>query len=326
MTDIAPVVLPSLAGYSWRALGADLTADAPSLRALTAAADRADNNEILAVPVQQPHDLASADLTHIPAMSAITPDGEIAGVAWITSEESESEIVVSLHGRVHPEHRCRGIDSALLTWSEVVARERFADHHKPIRLFIRNETLADDARKLYAQHGFDLLFIERVMRRKLTEPLPDFPMPAGITIRAWTAELIPAFYSAYNATFAERPGFPGWSLEKWLDWIAGDDDFRPDYSWLAFEDGQPVAFLITTVDPIHKAGRAGWIAELGSQARVRRRGISAALLVNAMAAYRAEGLEHIALMVNDNNPTAQALYRKVGLDVLRYRGKYEKHL
>src|SRR5260221_8690879 len=102
------------------------------------------------------------------------------------------------------------------------------------------------------------------MLRKLSDPLPDYPMPRVFTTRAWTSELIPEFYGMYNASFGERPGFPHWTPAQWLDWIAGDEDFRPDLSWLAFENDQPVAFLITGVDPSHKPCRAGWIAELGS--------------------------------------------------------------
>jgi len=95
VTDTSHAVLPSLAGYSWRALGPDIAADAASLAALTAAADLTDNNEILAVPVQQPGDLVNIDLTKIPTMTAITANGEIAGVAWITLEEGDTEIVAS---------------------------------------------------------------------------------------------------------------------------------------------------------------------------------------------------------------------------------------
>src|SRR5258708_8859164 len=184
MTDTSHAALPSLAGYSWRALGPDIAVDAASLAALTAAADRADNNEILSVPVQQPGDLVNVDLTKIPTMSAITDDGEIAGVAWITLEEGDTEIVATLHGRVHPAHRRRGIGSALLRWSEVKALEMLAGQPKAVKLFIRNETLADDARKIYAKHGFELSFIEHVWRRTLTYPVPDFPLPERITLPA----------------------------------------------------------------------------------------------------------------------------------------------
>jgi ribosomal protein S18 acetylase RimI-like enzyme len=46
----------------------------------------------------------------------------------------------------------------------------------------------------------------------------------------------------------------------------------------------------------------------------------------AIHAYHALGLDFLALTVNDNNPKAQALYRKMGLNILRYRGKYEKRV
>jgi len=323
MTSLSSA-LPSLTGYTWRAIDPD--SSAASLTALTAAADRADNNEILAVPVQRPRDLAGLDLTKIPTMSAITADGEIAGVAWLTCEESDTEITATFHGCVHPAHRRQGIGAALLRWSEAKARDLLAGQLKAIRLFIRNETLTADARKIYAKVGFDLLFIEHVMMRRLSDPLPDHPLPQGITMRGWTTELIPDFYSVYNASFAERPGFPHWSQADWLDWIAGSDDFRPEFSWLALENEQPVAFLITDVDALEKPSRAAWITQVGSHPTSRRRGLSASLLAKAMEAYRADGLEYIALMVNDNNPKAQALYHKIGLEVFRYRGKYEKRI
>jgi mycothiol synthase len=324
MTDVNYAALPSLAGYSWRALQ---TTDADSIKALEAAADRADNNEILVVPMPKARDLVAADLAKIPTMCAIAENGEIAGLTWLTVNEGADNIEVLVRGRVHPDHRRRGIGTALLYWAEAKVREQFAESHKPVQVVIRNETLSDDARTIYAKQGFELSFIEHVMQRPYSDgPLPEIQMPEGVTLIPWSLESAPKFFEAYRESFCDRPAFPNPSQTDWIKWTAEEETFRPDLSWVVLEAETPLAFILIDHDPLSLglAYRAGWITQLGTRISARKRGLSTALLVKAMYDLRDEGLDCTALMVNDNNAKARPLYQKLGFKRLRYRGKYVK--
>src|SRR5579859_1650397 len=72
------------------------------------------------------------------------------------------------------------------------------------------EDLTDETFARYTSEGYTLAFAEDVMRRDLRD-LSDLPapiLPAGLTLAAWTSDAIPAFFAAYAAAFADRPGFP----------------------------------------------------------------------------------------------------------------------
>ena len=91
------------------------------------------------------------------------------------------------------------------------------------------EELTDEIIARYAAEGYTLVFAEDVMRRDLSDlsDLPELALPAGLTLAAWTSDAIPAFFAAYAAAFADRPGFPGWTQERWVEWTSDDPDFRP---------------------------------------------------------------------------------------------------
>ncbi len=47
-----------------------------------------------------------------------------------------------------------------------------------------------------------------------------------------------AFFDTYNASFSDRPGFPGLDTKAMEDWLV-DEDFRPDLSLLALVQDDP---------------------------------------------------------------------------------------
>ena len=64
------------------------------------------------------------------------------------------------------------------------------------------------------------------MRIGLTPGAPAAAWPDGTVLHEWTAGNARWFFAVYTAAFRERPGFPGWSAEQWIDEVTGDEDFR----------------------------------------------------------------------------------------------------
>jgi hypothetical protein len=115
---------------------------------------------------------------------------------------------------------------------------------RPRALHLLTEGLTARAERLYARYGFMQQFAEDVMLRDLHAPIPDAPLPLEIALATWTPALAPQFFEAYDSSFRDRPGFPGWSAEQWIAWVADDDEFRPELSLLATATQQPVGFVV----------------------------------------------------------------------------------
>lgn len=178
---------------------------------------------------------------------------------------------------------------------------------------VETESLTAGAAELFASRGLRQVFAEDVMRFDLTRPPPDVALPPGVRLENWSAATAYRFFDVYAAAFAERPSFPGWPAARWLDWLAGDDEFRPEYSALAVEgeDGD-TAFI---------ACSAGWITQVGVRPDRRGRGLGAGLVVEALRRMRADGQPEALLDVNVDNP-AGALYRRLGFEVVGRRARF----
>ncbi|MGA5757143.1 GNAT family N-acetyltransferase [Nonomuraea bangladeshensis] len=205
-------------------------------------------------------------------------------------------------GLVDPAHRGRGLGSGLL--------DRLAEG--PVRLEI--ESLTPEADALFRARGFRRTFAEDVFRRDLTLPLPDVPLPTELAVEEWSPATEEAFHAAYSASFADRPGFPGWSRQEWVDWLV-DDEFLPGCSLVArTADGAAAGFV---------ACAEGFLIQVGAVPGWRRRGLARALAVAALGRMRAAGATEVFLDVNENNPASAALFRGLGFEAVARRARYE---
>jgi ribosomal protein S18 acetylase RimI-like enzyme len=159
------------------------------------------------------------------------------------------------------------------------------------------------------------VFAEDVMQLAEDANLPATHAPEGLTFTQW-GEADPArFYAVYQASFRDRPGFPGWAQERWIEWISDDEDFRPEWTMLATIDGGDSGFIV--------GDATGWIAQMGVVPSARGRDIGARLIVEAVQRMRSAGAATITLNVNVDNPHAAALYRRLGFNVAGRRARYE---
>lgn len=318
--------LPDLTGYVWRHIEAT---DTPAVCAL-ATACAAQDGAAAARIAEYGTAMERGETGNRQPIVAQCPDGLLVALGWTAPADGPSEYRVVLDGRVHPAHRRKGLGAALLRWSEERGRERLhalpGDRSRVLR--IDSPGVTPDADALYQRHGFRLHFAEDMMERRLDVPLPPVPLPPAVELAPWNARIVAQFYAAYTGSFRERPGFPGWSQDEWVEWVSADEDFRPDASYVATFREHPVGFVATGVGSTtaSDADRSGWITQVGTIPEWRGRGLGAALIAHVMQQFRAESLGKVALFVNTNNPSASALYRRLGFETVTRRTIYHKQV
>ncbi|GAB3810544.1 hypothetical protein GCM10027605_49040 [Micromonospora zhanjiangensis] len=214
-----------------------------------------------------------------------------------------------LTGLVDPDHRGRGIGAALLDHG-LARAAALAD-----TVTVETEALTGPAADLFAGRGLRRVFAEDVLRFDLARtPLPAAPLPADVRIDTWSAQAAARFFAVYTAAFRDRPGFPGWPLPRWVDWTAGDDEFRPGWSLLASRPGLGDVGFITCAE--------GWVVQVGVRPDQRGRRLGAALVTEALRRMRAGGGDAVLLDVNVDNPAGE-LYRRLGFTPVGTRARFE---
>ncbi|GAA0482898.1 mycothiol acetyltransferase [Paractinoplanes deccanensis] len=282
-----------------------LTAEeAAGVLALAAAAEGADGvyplseDVVLRVrgggdPVAQQHFLAAQD-------------NELVGYAFV--EDASGELFV------HPAHRRRGHGTALLA----------AAGGGPLRFWAHGDE--PGARAFAEKNGFDRVRVLWQMRRSLTEPLPDIPLPEGVTVRGFRPGFDEQAWLAVNArAFAHHP--------EQGRWTRGDLMLREAEPWF-----DPAGFLLavdiedtllgfhwTKVHPASGDDPAiGEIYVLGVDPSGHRRGLGAALSVAGLRHLAAQGLTVANLYVDESNPAAVALYRRLGFEIFKTDVSYQR--
>ena len=223
-----------------------------------------------------------------------------------------------LHGAVHPDWRFRGIGRAVLSWMEGRGRQRLAasDADLPARLAVMVEESARDQRRLYAAAGFSPVRWYTTMRRGLHAPLPECAPPDDVRVVAYSDDLDEPVRLAHNEAFADHWGSQPMSREAWAH---HDAHFAADWSYVALDRaGEVAGYLISGRYPQDWTAlgyTCGFTDLLGVRRPWRGRGVAAALLTTAMAAYRDAGMAYATLRVDTANPTgAVGLYERLGYE------------
>ncbi len=245
--------------------------------------------------------------------------GVMRAYAMVEVRPGESLLRALSRGGVHPSWRGRGIGRAVLAWVEGRGRQKLAASGSglPARLAVMVEESARDHRRLYAAAGFSPIRWYTNMRRDLRAPLPDAPVPAGLRIAAWDEALDEPVRLAHNEAFADHWGSEPVSAETWAH---QDAHFTPGWSFVALDvsgaEPKVAGYLLSGRYPQDWPAlgyTCGYADVVGVRRAWRRQGLAAALLVTAMAAYRAADMEYACLRVDTANPTgALDLYERLG--------------
>ncbi|WP_298331294.1 GNAT family N-acetyltransferase [Haloactinopolyspora sp.] len=313
--------LPSGVDLTWRAL---TPADVPAWYALTGVADDADD----ATERRSRSELAQMfeGGWRDPARDSVAgfdAAGRMRAYAWSEFRPAtEGTHATVLYGTVHPDDRRRGIGRAILAWSEARSRQQLAaaavNLPARIRLFVDEHHVA--ARRLGERSGFEPRRWYIGMRRDLAAPLPEIRVPDGVTVRPYARSWDEAVRLAHNESFArDHWGSSPFDAEVWQVNVVGTDAFRPDWSFVALDAaGLVVGYLISGAyhqDWEPQGYTEGWTDLLGVRREWRRQGLGGALLVAAMRAYSASGMQYAGLDVDTANPTgALGVYTRLGYE------------
>jgi len=207
-------------------------------------------------------------------------------------------------GGVHPDHRGRGIGTALVEWSEKHARAKGSEslgHAMPA-----GSTGPD----LLRRRGYEERWTAWILRLEAGQHLiGDRNIPDGVTIRPMTAGEEHKAYRVVEDAFNEWEGRQPSSFDDWAATTLRRPDFEPWHLLVAVADGD-----IVGVCSVGVSGDNSWVRELAVRRDQRGRGLGRLLLMEAFDRGRMAGATSFQL-ATDSRTGALGLYQSVGMRI-----------
>ena len=229
-------------------------------------------------------------------------------------------LVLDLWGAVLPEHRRRGIGTALhrTTRARLIAEAAVDPRPGPRRLqsFALDIERSDTA--LLLAEGFTPVRYGFEMRRPITGDLPDHELPAGLELRPVTIDQMPRILEADNEAFRDHWGHREMTLAESMGRL--DDPDTDITLWrVAWDGDEVVGSVINSVfreENERLNVSRGWLDHVSVRRAWRGRGVARALCAASFRALRDRGIEEAWLGVDAANPTgALHLYEGLGFEV-----------
>lgn len=240
--------------------------------------------------------------------------GELIGFAW----REKHGIVV----QVAPQHR---YDSELLgqivAWGEACQREAVAQEGAEpaytVAAFEDDLPLLD----LLAQQGFQRdEFHMLMMRRDLSQPIPQGKLPEGWVVRHVGGE--DEFEQRVNIhREVWHPSKVTLEAYRRMRGVAG---YTPECDFVAVTpDGAFASYCICWPDPVNKIGE---FEPVGTRSAFRHKGIGKALMLHALCRLHAQGMQTAIVCTGGSNEPAWRLYESVGFRTYNRLFDYSKRL
>jgi mycothiol synthase len=232
-----------------------------------------------------------------------TADG-LAGYAYL--DRSAGELVV------HPGFRRRGHGTALVNAA-------LAGREQTVRFWAHGDGAG--ARALAERTGFERARVLFQMRRSLANPLPEAPLPPGVTLRHFRPGVDEEAWLQVNArAFADHPEQGRWTMDD-LRLREEEPWFDPAGFLLAVDiQDTLLGFHWTKVHP----EAIGEVYVLGVDPGGHRRGLGSALTVAGLEYLAGRGLDTAMLYADESNSAAVRLYRRLGFEVWSADVSYQK--
>jgi mycothiol synthase len=247
-------------------------------------------------------------------------DGGIVGYGTVLAPPTfRDAFAVYLEGRVHPEHRRRGIGGAVLDWQLARGAEIHAERHPeaPARLSVGVFETMPGLAALVERAGLRAERWYRLMERPLTD-LPAVDAPDLVPF-SWDRD--DEVRRAHNAAFTRHHGSSERDPASWQVMFTGQRAFRPELSRLALVDDAVAAYALVYV--YESDTRATGIADahfgqIGTLPEHRGRGLATVAIAASLRAAADAGCGRASLQVDSENVTgALRLYEGLGFAVRR---------
>lgn len=321
MSDTPAIVLPQpqFDGMVWRA---PIESDALAIAALHDACFEVDATYRMVESEMLEHwDSTSLDPS-TDALVGFSSDGELVVVIWtILPDGAETKRrAYGYENRIHPAVRSAQMSDFVLAWWETRSRQRFAaiDDDLPRVLFQIPFVHLTDEIAFYSSRGYDVARYFHELGRDLLKSIEPVALPDGVEVRPLEGNKEDARL-VHNDSFRDHWGSQPFTAETWKRHF--NEFSMPEASFVAYDDGIPVAYLVSTKYPHDFDDRGwphAWIDGVGTARSHRRRGLASALITLAMESMVEDGMEYAILGVDADNPTgAYGLYENLGFTRLR---------
>lgn len=240
-------------------------------------------------------------------------DGTVVGFGWaLWWTETTGTRVCLLTGCVAPQHRRRGVGTALLRRQEELAA---LEADGPTELGANADEDQPGASALLLAHGYAVALTMAEMActpvRTATAP------PAGLTIRQVDDADHPLVHAALEECFADASHIPR-TYEEYLS-----DVQDVDLWWSAWH-GDELAGLVINERRSDGTVVTPWVAV---RPAFRRRGVAQAMLRTTLSALADLGVPRATLMTaKENRHGTIALYGRLGYRVIATHPRYRKTL
>jgi len=237
---------------------------------------------------------------------------------------------------VRPEHRRRGLGTALQAWLEDRAQQAADEQNHPHSAADQLQAYVPDAEHaraaLLERHGFrpERYFYE--MERPNLDDIPAAPLPAGLEVRPVTTEHLRAIWDANVEAFRDHWGVPERSEADFQRFIHNPVEFQPDIWKVAWDtaSNQVVGMVLGFIDHAQNAAlnrKRGWTENIAVRRPWRKQGVARALIAENLRELKTRGMDHAALGVDTDNLTgALRVYESMGFRPVARETAYQKPL
>ncbi len=251
-------------------------------------------------------------------------NGKVIGYSKIGWWAEKDGIWLYLHLQyLLPEWRDKGIDGAMLKWSEARIREIAKQHPTNGKGMYGTSATTTEKEKteLLKRHDYTPAFSMIEMEFTDFENLHVVPLPREFTIEPVLPEHIRSIWEANNEVYATRQ----------FSEIPAEEDYQEflnnplnDYSlWTVAWSGNEIAgFVLGEIEKDR-----GKLEEVSIREKYRRKGLAYALIIKTLLKLKEKGITITRLCTNGENIAgAKSLYEKVGFHLLKTHVRYRKQI